>query len=117
MGLLAVMELSRLAPTTRGRLTVLGLAIAGVVAVAVLGVGTGLISAGLRGKFLATLDPFVRNNIPLVATVAENRPYTWSSVYLEIGNVILLAVCGFFFAFRRLRKRNVLLILVGQTVL
>src|SRR5205807_8444503 len=34
MGLLAVMELSRLAPTTRGRLTVLGLAIAGVVAVA-----------------------------------------------------------------------------------
>jgi dolichyl-diphosphooligosaccharide---protein glycosyltransferase len=115
MGLLAVMELSRLAPTTRGRLTVLGLAVAGVAAVAVLGVGTGLISAGLRGKFLATLDPFVRNNIPLVASVAENRPSTWSSLYLEIGSVILLAVFGFFFAFQRLRDSDVLLIVFGVT--
>ena len=115
MGLLAVMELSRLAPTTRGRLTVLGLAIAGVVAIGILGVGTGLISAGLRGKFLATLDPFVRNNIPLVASVAENRPSTWSSLYLEIGSVILLAVFGFFFAFQRLRDSAVLLIVFGVT--
>ena len=115
MGLLAVMELSRLAPTTRGRLTVLGLAIAGVVAVAVLGVGTGLISAGLRGKFLATIDPFVRNSIPLVASVAENRPSTWSSLYLEIGSIILLAVFGFFFAFQRLRDSDVLLIVFGVT--
>src|SRR3989442_256577 len=115
MGLLAVMELSRLAPTTRGRLTVLGLAVAGVVAIAVLGVGTGLISAGLRGKFLATLDPFVRNNIPLVASVAENRPSTWSSLYLEIGSIILLAVFGFFFAFQRLRDSDVLLIIFGVT--
>ena len=115
MGLLAVMELSRLAPTTRGRLTVLGLAVAGVVAIAVLGVGTGLISAGLRGKFLATLDPFVRNNIPLVASVAENRPSTWSSLYLEIGSIILLAVFGFFFAFQRLRDSDILLIVFGVT--
>jgi len=115
MGLLAVMELSRLAPTTRGRLTVLGLAVAGVAAIAVLGVGTGLISAGLRGKFLATLDPFVRNNIPLVASVAENRPSTWSSLYLEIGSIILLAVFGFFFAFQRLRDSDVLLIIFGVT--
>src|SRR3989440_1884995 len=115
MGLVAVMELSRLAPTTRGRLPVLGLAIAGVVAVAVLGVGTGLISAGLRGKFLATIDPFVRNSIPLVASVAENRPSTWSSLYLEIGSIILLAVFGFFFAFQRLRDSDVLLIIFGVT--
>jgi len=115
MGLLAVMELSRLAPTSRGRLTVLSLAVAGVAAIAILGLGTGLISAGLRGKFLATLDPFVRNNIPLVASVAENRPSTWSSLYLEIGSVILLAVFGFFFAFQRLRDSDVLLIVFGVT--
>ena len=115
MGLLAVMELSRLAPTSRGRLTVLSLAVAGVAAIAIIGLGTGLISAGLRGKFLATLDPFVRNNIPLVASVAENRPSTWSSLYLEIGSVILLAVFGFFFAFQRLRDSDVLLIVFGVT--
>src|SRR5213596_3793749 len=115
MGLLAVMELSRLAPTPRGRLTVLGLAVAGVVAIAVLGVGTGLISAGLRGKFLASVNPFVRNNIPLVASVAENRPSTWASLYLELGSLIILGVFGFFFAFQRLREGDVLLIIFGVT--
>src|SRR6266568_2010265 len=115
MGVLAIMELARLAPTSRGRLTVAGLAVVGVAAVAILGIGTGLISTGLRGKFLATLDPFVRNSIPLVASVAENRPSTWASLYLEIGSVILLAVFGFFFAFQRLRDSDVLLIVFGVT--
>jgi len=56
MGVLAIMELARLAPTTRGRLTAFGLAAVGVAAIAILGVSTGLISVGLRGKFLATPD-------------------------------------------------------------
>src|SRR2546425_1875485 len=115
MGVLAIMELARLAPTSRGRLAVAGLTVAGVAAVAILGVSTGLISAGLRGKFYATLNPFIRNSIPLVASVAENRPSTWASLYLEIGSVILLAVFGFFFAFQRLRDSDVLLIIFGVT--
>src|SRR6266540_3956735 len=115
MGVLAIMELARLAPTSRGRLAVAGLTVASVAAVAILGVSTGLISAGLRGKFYATLNPFIRNSIPLVASVAENRPSTWASLYLEIGSVILLAVFGFFFAFQRLRDGDVLLIIFGVT--
>jgi dolichyl-diphosphooligosaccharide--protein glycosyltransferase len=115
MGVLALMQLAQLAPTTRGRITVVGLAVVGVAAVAILGLGTGLISAGLRGKFAATLNPFIRNSIPLVASVAENRPSTWASLYIEIGSVILLAVFGFFFAFQRLRDSDVLLIVFGVT--
>ncbi len=115
MGLLAVVELSRLAPTVRGRLTVLALSAVAGGAFAFLGITTGIISAGVRGKFLATLDPFIRNNIPLVASVAENRPSTWASLYLEIGSLILLAVFGFFFAFQRLRDSDVLLIIFGIT--
>jgi dolichyl-diphosphooligosaccharide---protein glycosyltransferase len=115
MGILAIMELSRLAPTARGRLTVMTLTLAGITSVAILGVATGLIGVGLRGKFLSTLDPFIRNNVPLIASVAENRPSTWASLYLEIGSVILLAVFGFFFAFQRLRDSDVLLIIFGVT--
>ena len=115
MGLLAIMELARLAPTSRGRLTVLLFSAVGAVAFAVLGVSAGIISAGLRGKFLATLDPFIRNGIPLEASVAENRPSTWASLYLEIGSLIILAVFGFFFAFQRLRDSDVLLIIFGIT--
>jgi len=116
MGLLVVMELARLAPSSRGRLGVLGLAIASA-AVIIFGlVSTKVVSGALlQGKFLATVNPFVRNSIPLVASVAENRPSTWASLYLELGSLIILGVFGFFFAFQRLREGDVLLIIFGVT--
>ena len=116
MGLLMVMELARLAPSTRGRLTVLSITVVAAVAAVIGLVTTKLVSSTLlTGKFLATVDPFVRNNIPLVASVAENRPSTWASLYLELGSLIVLAVFGFFFAFQRLREGDVLLIIFGVT--
>src|SRR5438094_4105015 len=116
MGLLVVMELARLAPSSRGRLSVLGLSIASA-AVIIFGlVSTKVVSGALlQGKFLATVNPFVRNSIPLVASVAENRPSTWASLYLELGSLIILGVFGFFFAFQRLREGDVLLIIFGVT--
>src|SRR5436853_6492759 len=116
MGLLVVMELARLAPSSRGRLGVLGLAIASA-AVIIFGlVSTKVVSGALlQGKFLATVNPFVRNSIPLVASVAENRPSTWASLYLELGSLIILAVFGFFFAFQRLREGDVPVIMFGVT--
>jgi hypothetical protein len=116
MGVLIVMELARLAPSTRGRLTILGMTVISAAAIIFGLVTTKTISAALlQGKFLATVDPFVRNNIPLVASVAENRPSTWASLYLELGSLTLLAVFGFFFAFQRLREGDVMLIIFGVT--
>jgi len=116
MGLLIVMELARLAPSTRGRLSILGVTIVSSAVILFGLVSTKIISGSLlQGKFLATVDPFVRNNIPLVASVAENRPSTWASLYLELGSLIILAVFGFFFAFQRLREGDVLLIIFGVT--
>ena len=116
MGILMVMELARLAPSSRGRLSILGVTIVSSAAILFGLVSTKLISSSLlQGKFLATVDPFVRNNIPLVASVAENRPSTWASLYLELGSLIILAVFGFFFAFQRLREGDVLLIIFGVT--
>ena len=116
MGVLIVMELARLAPSSRGRLSILGVTIVSSAAILFGLVSTKIISGSLlQGKFLATVDPFVRNNIPLVASVAENRPSTWASLYLELGSLIILAVFGFFFAFQRLREGDVLLIIFGVT--
>ena len=116
MGILIVMELARLAPSTRGRLSILGLTVVSSAAILFGLVSTKIISGSLlQGKFLATVDPFVRNNIPLVASVAENRPSTWASLYLELGSLIILAVFGFFFAFQRLREGDILLIIFGVT--
>jgi dolichyl-diphosphooligosaccharide--protein glycosyltransferase len=116
MGILIVMELARLAPSTRGRLSILGLTIASASGIIFGLVSTKIISGALlQGKFLATVNPFVRNSIPLVASVAENRPSTWASLYLELGSLIILGVFGFFFAFQRLREGDVLLIIFGVT--
>lgn len=116
MGILIIMELARLAPSTRGRATVLGLSIISATAILFALITTNVITAQLlQGKFLATVNPFVRNNIPLVASVAENRPSTWASLYLELGSLTLLAVFGFFFAFQRLREGDILLIIFGVT--
>src|SRR2546427_2102788 len=116
MGLLIVMELARLAPSSRGRLSILVVTIVSSAVILFGLVSTNVISGSLlQGKFLATVDPFVRNNIPLVASVAENRPSTWASLYLELGSLIILAVFGFFFAFQRLREGDVLLIIFGVT--
>src|SRR5712692_2406822 len=115
MGLLVIMELSKLAPTTRGRLTISGLLAASIAAFGYVISTSSLLSSGLGAKFLTTLDPFLRQGIPLVASVAENRPSTWASFFLELGSIILLGVFGFFFAFQRLRDSDILLIIFGVT--
>ncbi len=115
MGILVMIQLSRLASTSTGRFGIFGLSIAGFVAAVVILVQGGIITAPVQGKFLATINPFIRQNIPLVASVAENRPSTWASLFLELGSITLLAVFGFFFAFQRLREGDVLLIIFGVT--
>ncbi len=114
MGVLIVMQLLRMATTTAGKLTVFGISAAGSVAAAFFLVQGGLSTAPV-GKFLTIVNPFVRQNIPLVASVAENRPSTWASLFLELGSLTLLAVFGFFFAFQRLREGDILLIIFGAT--
>src|SRR6266849_3393282 len=113
MALLVVMELAKLAPTTRGQLTVAGIFGAGIAASAYFIIYTNFLSLG--SKFLTAINPFLRNSIPLVASVAENRPSTWASFFLELGSILLLGLFGFFFAFQRLRDSDVLLIIFGTT--
>lgn len=114
MGILMLVQLSRLTTTGTGRLAVFGLSVASVVAAVVILYQAGLLTS-VQGKFLATVNPFIRQDIPLVASVAENRPSTWASLFLELGSLTLLSVFGFFFAFQRLREGDILLIIFGAT--
>src|SRR6266702_4168095 len=108
MALLVVVELAKLTPTTRGRLTVAGLFGAGIAASAYFILTTNFLSLG--SKFLTTINPFLRNSIPLVASVAENRPSTWASFFLELGSVLLIifGVTAFYFAASLVRLTLVL---------
>ena len=114
MAILVMIQLLRMTATSTGKITVFGLSIAGLAAAVVVLVQAGILTAPV-GKFLTTINPFARQNIPLVASVAENRPSTWASLFLELGSLTLLAVFGFFFAFQQLREGDVLLIIFGAT--
>src|SRR6267378_6965167 len=114
MGLLVLTESMSLLKTSRERWILMGAAALGGGLTILILVQSG-IATNLGAKFLATVNPFIRNNIPLVASVAENRPATWASFYLELGAMTLLGVFGFFFAFQRLRSADVLIIVYGAT--
>jgi len=114
MGLLVLMESMSVLKTSRERWILIGAAVLGGALTILVLVQSG-IATNLGAKFLATVNPFIRNNIPLVASVAENRPATWASFFLELGAMTLLGVFGFFFAFQRLRPPDVLIIVYGAT--
>jgi dolichyl-diphosphooligosaccharide--protein glycosyltransferase len=114
--LLLAREAGSRLPTWRHR--AYALAIASMVLV---GLAYGLISLGLMylpsGKFLSTLDPFTRLNMPIVESVSEHRPATWASFFYEYSTLTFLGLFGFYFVLRRLRNTDIFLTLAALTSL
>ncbi|WP_455285180.1 STT3 domain-containing protein [[Eubacterium] cellulosolvens] len=69
------------------------------------------------GKFLSTLNPFTRLDMPIVESVSEHRPATWASFFYEYGTLTFLGLFGFFFTLRRLRNTDIFLTLAALTSL
>jgi len=69
------------------------------------------------GKFLSTLNPFTRLDMPIVESVSEHRPATWASFFYEYGTLTFLGLFGFFFTLRRVRSTDIFLTLAALTSL
>lgn len=69
------------------------------------------------GKFLSTLNPFTRLDMPIVESVSEHRPATWASFFYEYNTLTFLGLFGFFFIIRRLRDTDIFLVLAALTSL
>jgi dolichyl-diphosphooligosaccharide--protein glycosyltransferase len=67
------------------------------------------------GKFYAVINPFVRGDVPIIASVAEHQPATWSSFFYEFGAILLLGMFGFVFILQRARNDDIFLLLWGIT--
>jgi len=65
------------------------------------------------GKFFAVINPFVRGNIPIIQSVAEHQPATWSSFFYEFGTLIFLTLFGFVFILQRARNDDIFVLLWG----
>jgi dolichyl-diphosphooligosaccharide--protein glycosyltransferase len=73
------------------------------------------IIANPYGKFYAVINPFVRGNVPIIASVAEHQPATWSSFFYEFGAILLLGMFGFVFLLQRAKNDDIFLFLWGVT--
>lgn len=67
------------------------------------------------GKFYAVINPLVRGDVPIIQSVAEHQPATWSSFFYEFGAVIFLALFGFVFILQRARNEDIFMLLWGIT--
>jgi dolichyl-diphosphooligosaccharide--protein glycosyltransferase len=68
-------------------------------------------------KFMAVLNPLLRSGNPLVESVQEHRPATWSAFYFQFGLLVFLAPLGIFFAFQKLTTKSLFVITFMLTAL
>jgi len=73
------------------------------------------IIANPYGKFYAVINPFVRGDVPIIASVAEHQPATWASFFYEFGTILLLGMFGFVFILQRAKNEDIFLLLWGVT--
>eukprot|EP00053_Salpingoeca_punica_P010928 m.97583 g.97583 ORF g.97583 m.97583 type:complete len:713 (-) comp15536_c0_seq2:374-2512(-) len=85
--------------------------------VATVGVATALGKiAPWTGRFYSMLDPtYAKNHIPIIASVSEHQPTTWSSYYFDLHFMVMMMPVGLYFCFRGLTNENVFIILYGIT--
>lgn len=89
----------------------------GVVGFGAAGVATatGKISPW-TGRFYSLLDPsYAKNNIPIIASVSEHQPTTWSSFYFDLQMLVFMFPAGLYFCFKNLSDANIFIIMYGIT--
>lgn len=84
-------------------------------AAAAVATATGKISPW-TGRFYSLLDPsYAKNNIPIIASVSEHQPTTWSSFYFDLQLLVFMFPAGLYFCFSRLTDANIFIIMYGVT--
>lgn len=73
--------------------------------------------AGIAGKFVSVINPFVRAESPLIESVAEHRVSAWGSIYYDLGIGIIFFIAGLYFVTGNLNNKNLFLLLFGLTSL
>ncbi|MFW9935207.1 MAG: STT3 domain-containing protein [Candidatus Thorarchaeota archaeon] len=80
------------------------------------GEGQGFLGS-LAGKFYTVIDPLIRQNAFLLASVGEHLPSPWATFWYNLSFLILVMPFGFYIAFQRERETDILLIIFALTAL
>ena len=68
---------------------------------------TGYIG-GLAGRSMTLLDPsFAHKHMPIIASVSEHQPTTWTNYFLDLHLIIPLVPVGLYYLFQGLNEAQV----------
>ncbi|MBN1215261.1 MAG: glycosyltransferase family 39 protein [Candidatus Lokiarchaeota archaeon] len=70
----------------------------------------GLIPFGIGARLQSVLNPLFRNQINLVASVAEHMPTSWSTFYYDLLIPLSLLPLGVYFCFKRYNYADIFLL-------
>jgi len=66
------------------------------------------------GRFYSLLDPtYAKEHIPIIASVSEHQPTTWSSFFFDLHFLVFCFPAGLYFLFRDMTDGGIFLILYG----
>merc|ERR1712223_485843 len=85
----------------------------------IIGIGLAVMTlsgkvAPWTGRFYSLLDPsYAKNNIPIIASVSEHQPTSWSSFYFDLQILTFLFPAGLYYCFTRMTDHIIFIILYG----
>lgn len=92
----------------RRKLTIGG--VFSIIGIAIIAIFSGILGP-IGGKFLLFVNPFARLEAPIVGTVGEQFPATWSVFFYNYHILILLAPAGVYFTLKRMRSEDLFILL------
>jgi len=89
------------------------LAISMFVVAGFVGVVSGFIGPW-TGRFYTLLDPtYASKHIPIIASVAEHQPTTWTSYFMDLHLFVFLIPVGLYVVFNNITDQNIFIIVYG----
>ncbi|VUZ56323.1 unnamed protein product [Hymenolepis diminuta] len=66
------------------------------------------------GRFYSLLDlSYAKNHLPIIASVSEHQPTTWSSYFFDLHALVVFFPVGLYFCFKMMTDASVFIIMYG----
>lgn len=70
------------------------------------------------GRFYSLLDPtYAKAHIPIIASVSEHQPTSWSSYFFDLHFLSLLVPTGLYYCFKNINEGKIFLIVYALTTI
>lgn len=108
--ILSTIEISKLVEPEKQlivRIIIIGAIIIAAIVIEALGI---IVLPGI--KFLSVIMPTLREELPILVSVAEHQVPTWASIYLDYGPLLLLIPFGIYYMLVKRKDTDIFLVLL-----